>query len=91
MRFAVHRPGNRLRPGTEPVITGAGGSELPGLLQVPRRGVPPGPPPRLLLNGEVPHVPGIRAVPQQRVSLRGGRLKTIPGHANTILKVPSAK
>jgi hypothetical protein len=35
-------------------------------------------PPGVLLDREVPHIPGVRAVPQQDGFLLAGQIKTIP-------------
>jgi hypothetical protein len=65
-------------------------SARPGALSSRRRTIRPHPDrgmPRfrpVLLDRQVPHVPGIRAVPQQDILLLAGRLKTIPVHANVI-------
>ncbi len=47
---------------------------------LPSSGTPAG----FLLDAQVPHVPGVSAVPQQRVGLRGGWLKTVPAHGNIL-------
>ena len=68
----------------QPVVLRAGGGELAALLQVARRAGTAGPPPGLLLDRQVPHVPGMRAmVPQHRL-LGGRREQPVPGHANTL-------
>jgi hypothetical protein len=38
----------------------------------------------MLLDRKVPHVPGVRAVPQQDGFLLAGRLKAVSGHTNII-------
>ena len=58
--------------------------ELPALLQVPRRAFPARVPVRVLLDGEVPHVPGVRAVVPQHRLLGGCGEQTVTGHANTL-------
>ncbi len=58
--------------------------ELPALLQVGRPALPAGVPVGVLLDGQVPHVPGVAAVvPQHRLLGRGGE-QSEPGHANTL-------
>jgi len=42
------------------------------------------PPVRLLLNAQVPHIPGVRAVPEERRSLGSRRHQSVPGHAATV-------
>jgi len=73
-----------LGAGGQPRMRCPRGGELPALVQVARRGLPARPPVGVLLNGQVPHVPGVgTVVPQYR--LLGGRgVEPIPGHANTL-------
>jgi hypothetical protein len=68
----------------QPWVLGPRGGELPGLLQVARRGLPPWTPPRLLLHRQVPHEPGVRAVTGQNSLLFDRRPKTVSSHANMI-------
>jgi hypothetical protein len=56
---------HRLRPGRQPVIFGADLGQLRRLLVVPRS-MPARLPPLLLLDGQIPHVPGVTAMLQQR-------------------------
>ena len=65
-------------PATGP---GAGLGELAALLGEPRRWAPAGLPPRPLLHRQVPHVPGVRAVAQQHVLLRGCGVQPVAAHA----------
>ena len=58
--------------------------ELPTLLQVARRARPARTPVRVLLNGQVPHIPGMAAVVPQHRFLGGRGEQPIPGHANTL-------
>jgi hypothetical protein len=58
--------------------------ELPTLLKVPWSALPSRPPVLMLLDGEVPHIPGVRAVHPQRRLLGGCREQSVPGHANTL-------
>ena len=73
-----------LRACGQPVVRGAGGGELPTLLQISGAALPAWAPVRVLFNGQVPHVPGMRAVVLQRRLLSGRGTQTIPGHANTL-------
>jgi hypothetical protein len=43
-----------------------------------------GPPPGLLLDRQVPHIPGVRAVVSQHDLLGGRRVQAVPRHANTL-------
>ncbi len=54
------------------------------VLQVARRAGAARVPVRVLLDGEVPHVPCVRAVVPQHGLLGGGGVQTVPGHANTL-------
>ena len=83
----VDRAALTLTPRSMPTASGPGpprGGQLPGLLQVARRGTASRTPPGVLLDREVPHVPGVRAVPQQDGFLLAGRLEAVSGHANII-------
>ena len=68
----------------QPRVLRAGGGELSALLQVARSALAPRAPVSVLLDREVPNVPGVAAVvPQHR--LLGGRWdQTVPGHTNTL-------
>jgi hypothetical protein len=68
----------------QPWVFCAGGGKLPTLLQIPRGATATQAPVRMLLDGQVPHKPGMRVVvPQHRIL--GGRWEhPVPGHANTI-------
>ena len=87
-----HRPGevahrlllHRLGAGGQPRVLGPGLGELPALFQVARRALPARVPVGVLLNGEVPHVPGVAAVISQHRFLGGCRDEPVPGHANTL-------
>ena len=68
----------------KPRVLCAGGGELTALLHESRRGTPPRTPPRLLLDRQVPHEPGVRAMSQQCGLLFDRRPKAIPGHVNII-------
>src|SRR5438105_3837491 len=75
---------HHLRACGQPRVLRAGGGELPTLLQVARSARAPRAPMSVLLDREIPNVPGVAAVfPQHR--LLGGRGdQTIPGHTNTL-------
>ena len=60
------------------------GGELPALLQVARRALPARPPVGVLLDGQVPYVPGVAAVVPQHGLLGGRGEQPVPGHANTL-------
>ena len=87
-----HRPGevpqglllHRLRTCRKPRVLGPSGGELPALLQVARHALPAGVPVGVLLDGEVPDVPGVAAVVLQHGLLGGGGEQPVPGHANTL-------
>ena len=68
----------------QPWVFCAGGGKLPTLLQIPRGATTPQTPVRMLLDGQVPHEPGMRAVIPQRRLLGGCREHPVPRHANTI-------
>ena len=87
-----HRPGevpqrlllDGLGAGGQPRMRCPRGGELPALLQVPRRARSSGPPVRVLLDGQVPHVPGMGAVLPQHRLLGGRGVQPVSGHANTL-------
>jgi hypothetical protein len=68
----------------EPRIVCAGIGELMSPLHPGRRPSPASTPPRLLLNAEIPYVPGVRTVPQEHDLLLGSRLKAVLGHKKII-------
>jgi hypothetical protein len=69
---------------SQPVGLGAEGGELATLLQVARSVRPARAPVRVLLHGEIPHIPSMRAVIlQQRFLGRRGK-QAVPGHTNTL-------
>ena len=73
-----------LRACGQPRVLGAGGGELPTLLHVARRAGPAGTPVRVLLNGEIPHVPGVRTMARQQPHLSGSRVQPVRGHTNIL-------
>ena len=75
---------HRLGAGGQPRVFRPRGGELPALLQVARRARPAGVPVRVLLDGQVPYVPAVRAVVPQHRFLGGAGEQPVPGHANTL-------
>jgi hypothetical protein len=73
-----------LRAFGQPGVLRAGSGELSALLQVARRALPTGVPVRVLLDGEVPHVPGVRAVVPQHGLLGVRGEQSVPGHTNIL-------
>ncbi len=70
---------HRLRSGRQPVVFGADLGQLGGLLVVPR-GTTARLPPLLLLDGQVPHKPGMSAMLQQHHLLSRRRQQPEPRH-----------
>jgi hypothetical protein len=58
--------------------------ELTALFQVSRCAFSAWPPVRVLLDGEIPYVPGVGAVIPQHRPLSGRRIQPVPRHANRI-------
>ncbi len=75
---------DRLGAGPQPVMPSAGGGELPALLQVTRCARAARPPVSVLLDGQVPHVPGTGTVIPQHRFLGERRDQPVPGHANIL-------
>jgi hypothetical protein len=69
---------------SQPRVLGAGGCELTALFQVAWSTLPAWPPMPVLLDGQVPHVPGVGAVVTQRSFLDRQWKQSIAGHANTL-------
>ena len=69
---------------SQPRVLGAGGCELTALFQVAWTALPAGAPVPVLLDGQVPHVPGVGAVVTQRRLLDRRWKQTIAGHTNTL-------
>jgi hypothetical protein len=76
-----------LGAGGQPGVLGSRLGELPALLQVARRALAARVPVAVLLDGEVPHVPGVRAVVPQHRFLGGRGEQPVPGHANTLSNI----
>jgi hypothetical protein len=72
---------HRLRPGPQPPELGAGLGQLPGLLVVVRCPAPSVPGPEaVLLDRQIPHIPGVRAMPEQGGVLLGRGGQTVTRH-----------
>ena len=78
---------NHLAAGTQPLILGTSLGELAALLQIARRSAAPWMPPGLLLDREVPHESGVRAMVAQRCFLSGSRYQAVAEHSNIISTV----
>ena len=76
---------HRLTSGPKPGVLGAGLGQLRGLLQIPGR-LAARLPVLLLLHRQVPHIPRIAAVRQQRLLLLRSRQKSEPRHSRTVTK-----
>jgi hypothetical protein len=72
-----------LRTGGQPVVFGAGRSQLSALLVVAGR-VASRLPMLLLLDGQVPHIPGVAAILGQRRRLFGGRKQPVSRHPGNL-------
>jgi hypothetical protein len=68
----------------QPRVIRPRGRQLTAAHRESRHSAASGTPPGLLLAAEVPHVPGIRAMPQQDCFLRGSWFKPVPGHARSL-------
>jgi hypothetical protein len=75
---------DHLRALLQPWVLCAGGCKLPTLLQISRSTSATRTPVQVLLDGQVPHEPGMRAVAPQHRLLNGRREHPVPRHANTI-------
>jgi len=69
----------------QPSVLGTGFGELDGLREVPWHGAAAGTPPGLLFDGEVPDVPGVRAVPGQDGLLCWRRCQPVAGHESDLV------
>ena len=72
-----------LRPGCQPVVFGAGRGQLGTLLVVPRRSATRLPVP-LLLDGQIPHKPGMATMFGQYCSLLKAGKQAKPAHINNL-------
>jgi hypothetical protein len=68
----------------QPLMLPASGGELPALLQVSRRVCSSRTPPRLLLTGEIPNEPSMRAMLPQHCFFGRRRKQAVPGHTKTL-------
>ena len=68
----------------QPFVLGADSSKLPTLFQITWSACAAQVPVRVLLDGQVPHVPGIGTVILQDNLLGGCWKQPVPGHANTL-------
>ncbi|MCU1696184.1 MAG: hypothetical protein JWR34_2247 [Mycobacterium sp.] len=73
----------RLTPGTKPPVFGASLSQLRALFQV-GGSLAPRLPVLLLLDGQVPHIPGLAAMIGQRRRLIGGRKQSVSRHPGNV-------
>ena len=73
-----------LRACGQPRVLRPGFGELSALLQVSGSARPARAPVRVLLHGQVPHVPGMAAVGPQYGLLGGRRDQSVPRHTNTL-------
>ena len=74
---------HRLTPGTKPRVLGAGLRQLPALLQI-AGSLAARLPVLLLLHRQIPHIPRIPAVQQQRLLLLRGRQQSKPRHTRNV-------
>ena len=75
---------DRLGAGGQPRVLGPRLGELPALLQEAWSALAARVPVGVLLDGQVPHVPGVAAVDPQHRLLGGRGEQPVPGHANTL-------
>jgi hypothetical protein len=78
-RLLLHGP----RPRRQPVMSGAGRGQLSALLVVTGR-TASGLPVLLLLDGQVPHIPGVAAMLGQHHRLLSSRKQPVSGHASNV-------
>ncbi len=69
---------------SQPRVFCPGLGKLTAPFREPRHQAAARPPVRFLLHAEVPHVPGMRAVPEQHCLLRGRGSKTVTRHTATV-------
>jgi hypothetical protein len=72
-----------LRAGRQPVVLGWGRSQLSTLLVVAGRAAT-GLPVQLLLDGQVPHIPGVATMLRQHRSLVSGRKQPVARHTSNL-------
>ncbi len=75
---------DRLGAFAQPRVLGSRMGELTALLKVARRARPARVPVGVLLDGQVPQVPGVAAVVPQHRFLGGRGKQPVPGHTNTL-------
>jgi hypothetical protein len=80
----VHISMARMRALRQPWVLRPGLGKLPALFQEARYTGPARTPVRVLLDGEVPDVPGVRAVAAQHRFLGGRGKQPVAGHVNTL-------
>jgi hypothetical protein len=68
----------------QPRMLGAGGGELPTLLKVAGGVLAAWAPVPMLLDSQVPHIPGMRAVVPKYCFLGSGGIQAVPVHTNTL-------
>src|SRR5262249_31830974 len=69
---------NHLAASAQPVVLGARLSKLAALLQIPRRTVTAGTPPRVLLYRQIPYEPGVRTMITQHDFLSRQGIEPVP-------------
>jgi len=75
---------HRLGSGSQPCMLRPGLGELPALLDIAWRPRAARAPVRVLLDGQIPHVPGVRAVIAHYRFLGGRGDQPVSGHTNTV-------
>jgi hypothetical protein len=75
---------DHLGAGSQPWVLGSGLGELSALFHVARHALAARVPVGVLLDGQVPDVPGMAAVVPQHRFLRGCGVEPVPGHTNTL-------
>ena len=73
---------HRRRTLGQPRLSGTRLGQLPPTFRTPRRAPPARPPPRLLLNSQIPHKPGIRTMAPENTHLRRCRIQPVPDRHN---------
>jgi hypothetical protein len=75
---------HHLGPYGKPRIIGTGSGELSALLRVPGRASSTRPPVLVLLDSQIPNVPGVTTVVSQHTLLGRGGKQSVSTHANTL-------